>query len=424
MAVFSRRAVITGVGVLTPLGMDGNSFHSALVAGKSGITPITNFDPANLPVRFAGEISDFDAKNFVDKKDRKALRVMARTIHLAVAGAQCALNDAKVDKTKLDKTRFGVVFGAGLIAVELPELAEAARLSAHGQPGNIDLKMWGEKGLGAVPPLWMLKYLPNMLACQVSIFHDAQGPNNSITQSDVAGLLALGESFRILSRNHADFMLTGGAESKINPLSMTRHCLFEDLSRENDNPQGASRPFDATRNGMVLGEGAGVLALEELTHAQARGAKIYGEVLGFGAAFDQKKDGSGVTRALNAALKEARVAPADLDHINGHGLSTRDSDRREAAGICQGLAGGPGVIALKASLGNLGAAGATVELIASLMALEKGVLPGTRNYQHPDAECPVEVITAARPVKKNCFVKISMDQTGQCAAAVIRGGPL
>ena len=217
---------------------------------------------------------------------------MARTIQLAVAAAQCALDDSGVDKEKLDPTRFGVEFGAGLIATELEELGDAALASANCQPGSVDLEKWGQQGLASIPPLWMLKYLPNMLACQVSILHNAQGPNNTITESDVAGTLALGEAFRILCRGQADFFLVGGAESKINPLSMARQCLFESLSHRNDAPEKACRPFDRRRDGLVLGEGAGVLAMEELEHARRRGARIYAEVAGFGAAFDRRPFGS------------------------------------------------------------------------------------------------------------------------------------
>ena len=173
-----RRAVITGVGVLSPIGLDAASFWLP-PRRPSGVRPITAFDPSTLPVRFAGEIPDFDAKNYVDKKDRRGLKMMARTIQLAVGAAQLALNDAAVDKTKLVPERFGVEFGAGLIATELPELADASRVSANGRVNHIDLEKWGAEGIPIIQPLWMLKYLPNMLACHVSILHDARGPNNS-----------------------------------------------------------------------------------------------------------------------------------------------------------------------------------------------------------------------------------------------------
>src|SRR5205823_4165702 len=199
-------------------------------------------------VKIAGEIPDFDAKKYLKEKEhKKSLKVMARTIQLAVCAAQRALDDAAVDKEKLDPTRFGVEFGAGMIATELEELGDAAQTSQNCRPGVVDMERWGEFGLPTIPPLWMLKYLPNMLACHVSIMHNAQGPNNTITENDVASLLALGEAYRIIQRDQADFFLVGGAESKINPLSMVRHSLYEALSRRNDQPEKACRPFDRYR---------------------------------------------------------------------------------------------------------------------------------------------------------------------------------
>src|SRR5262249_32236289 len=205
--------------------------------------------------------------------------------------------------------RFAVEFGAGLIATELDELAAAARLAANCQPGHVDLEKWGEQGIPNIQPLWMLKYLPNMLACHVSILHNAQGPSNTITEGDVASLLALGEAYRILARGQADFFLVGGGESKLNPLSMTRQSLFLPLSRRNEEPESACRPFDRRRDGMVLGEGAGVFILEDLEHAKRRGSRIYAEVVGFGAAFDPERKGDGVARAVCAALNEAGIGP-------------------------------------------------------------------------------------------------------------------
>src|SRR5947207_429786 len=181
-----RRVVITGLGVLTPIGKDAASFWTGLVQGQSGVRAIQAFDVSGLPVRIAGEILGFDAKSYIEKKERKNLRVMARPIQLAVAAAQLALDDAKVNKEKLDPTRFGVEFGAGLIASELPELGPASQLCANGQPTKVDLPRWGEQGLAAITPLWMLKYLPNMHACHISVLHNAQGPNNTIIESDVA----------------------------------------------------------------------------------------------------------------------------------------------------------------------------------------------------------------------------------------------
>jgi 3-oxoacyl-[acyl-carrier-protein] synthase II len=424
MTAPSRRVVVSGIGIISPIGLDAESYWRSLEQGRSGVHPIRTFDPSGLPVRFAGEIAEFDAKDFVEKKDRRGLKVMARTIQLAVAGAQRALDQGKVDKSKLDPHRFGVEFGAGLIATELLDLAEAAHISANCQPNRVDLEKWGEQGIPAIQPLWMLKYLPNMLACHVSILHDARGPNNSITESDVASLLALGEAYRILVRDQADFFLVGGAESKLNPLSMVRQCLFEHLSRRNEEPEKACRPFDRERDGLVLGEGAGVFVVEELEHARRRGAKIYAEIVGFGAAFDPTLKGDGLARAIRAALNDAGIGPEEVDHVNAHGLATKDSDAWEARCIHEVFSDDPSaapVFAPKSYIGNLGAGGSTTELAASLLALEHGHLPPTLNYERPDPDCPVTVLAGQpRPIARPYVVKVSFTQMGQCAALVVR----
>ena len=424
MVSSQRRVVVTGIGIISPIGLDPASCWQSLRQGRSGIKPIQLFNAAALPVRIAGEIVGFDAKKFVDKKDRKSLRVMARSIQLAVAAAQLALNDSKIDKDKLDPTRFGVEFGASLIASELEELGAASQLSANCQPGTVDLEKWGKQGLANIPPLWMLKYLPNMLACHISIMHNAQGPNNTITESDVAGLLALGEAFRITRRNQADFFLAGGGESRINPLSMVRQCLFQPLSKRNEEPEKACRPFDRRRDGMVLGEGATVLVMEELEHARRRGAKIYGEMVGFGAAFDRGTTGKGLARAIRAALTEAGVGPEAIDHVNASGTSTVPGDAWEARGIQEvfGSCQQPvPVFAAKSYFGNLGPGSAPTEIAASLLALEHGQLPATLNYEEPDPACPVTVAAREiRPVRKPYFLKTGFTDLGQCAAAVFR----
>jgi 3-oxoacyl-[acyl-carrier-protein] synthase II len=423
MASSSRRAVITGLGAVTPIGLDVPAYWEGLQKGQSGIRAIQSFDASGLPLRIAGEAIGFDAKNYLDKKDRKSLRVMARTIQLAVAAAQMALDDSKVDKDKLDPTRFGVDFGACLIASELEELGTAAQASVNCQPEAVDMDKWGAHGIPAIPPLWMLKYLPNMLACHVSILHNAQGPNNSITESDVASLLALGEAFRILGRDGADFFLVGGGECRLNPLSLARQCLFQPFSRRNDEPAKAVRPFDRHRDGMVLGEGAGVLVLEELEHARKRGARIYAEMVGFGAAFDRDRNGTGLARAIRAALSGAGIGPEEVDHVNAQGFGTA-SDAWEAKGIQEvfGNCAAPvPVLGLKGYIGSLGAASGTTELIGSLLALEHGLVPPTLNFEEPDPACPVTVAAGSpRQATRPHVVKLGFTDMGQCAAVVCR----
>jgi 3-oxoacyl-[acyl-carrier-protein] synthase II len=424
MGSSSRRVVISGIGTLNALGLNRAAVWEGFLQGQSGVRPIRLFDASGLPVRIAGEVPGFDAKQFVAKKDRKSLRMMTRAIELAVSAAQLALDDGAVDKAKLDPTRFGVTFGSGLLAMELPEVADAAVLSSNGQVGHADQAKWGSEGLPAIQPLWMLKYLPNMLACHVSILHDAQGPNNTITESDVASLLALGEAYRTLERDGADFFLVGGAESKVNPLSMVRQCLFEPLSHRNDEPEKACRPFDRRRDGLVLGEGGTVLVVEELGHARRRGAHVYAEVVGFGASFDRDRSGKGLARAVRAALQEAGIGPGDVDHVNAHGLGSPDSDVWEAQGLHEvfGACSPPvPVFAAKGAIGNLGAGGGVTELAVSIMALEHGVLPGTVNHEEPDPACPVAVhVGAPRPVTRPYAVKAGFTQMGQCGAVVVR----
>jgi 3-oxoacyl-[acyl-carrier-protein] synthase II len=419
----SRRVVLTGVGVVTSIGLDAASFWQSLREGRGGIHAVSSFDASALPVRFGGEIVGFDARNYLEKKHRKRLNVMVRTIQFGVAAAQLAVNDAALDKDRLDPTRFGVVFGAGTIPGDLEDLGLAAQESLSDGSHRIDLKKWGRQGIPLIPPMWMLNHVPNMLACHVSILHDAQGPNNTISQTDAGGLLALGEAFRAVQRGRADLFLAGGADAKINAITMARQCLFSPLSRRNDAPEKASRPFDRGRDGLVLGEGGGVLVVEDLDHARRRGARIYAEVIGFAAAFDRGRTGAGVSRAVRTALAEAGVGPEDLDHINAQGYSTPLSDAIEAQALRevfgQSLASIP-VFAAKSYVGNAGPASGPVELAASLLAMAEGLLPATLNYEEPDPQCPVTVLRETQPVKRPCFLKIGFTELGQCAAIVCR----
>lgn len=422
MAPSKRRAVITGAGAISAVGDTPGDLWQAWRDGRSGIKPISLFDTSGLPVKIAGEITDFEAKNYIDKKDRKQLRMMARTIQLAVACSQKTLEHSKIDKAKLDKTRFGVIFGAGLIASELPELADAAHKSATPVRGQMNLGIWGREGIPVIQPLWMLRYLPNMLACQVSILHDAQGPNNSITQDDVAGLLAVGETLRIMRRNHGDFFLVGGGDSRINPVSLSRQSLFLPLARRSEDVHLACRPFDVSREGLVLGEGCGVLAIEELGHAQARGAHIIAEVAGFGSAFDKRRDGDGMARAITTALAQSGVSASEVDHVNACGYGTPCEDILESHGIhlAFGDAKVP-VTTLKACTGHTGAGSGTLELIAAAECLARGEVPAAPHHRETDPKCPVNVITGSpRKLQKPYVVKTGFTREGQCAAVVLR----
>jgi 3-oxoacyl-[acyl-carrier-protein] synthase II len=374
-----------------------------------------------LQTRFAGEIVGFDIKKYlVGKEERKQIRVMSRTIQLAVAAANLALVDGKVDKSKLDPTRFGVEYGAGLIPSELDELGMASFISTEGNTHEVDLKLWGEKGRETIPPLWMLKYLPNMLACHVAILHNAQGPNNTITESEVAGLLALGEAVRIVQRSQADFFLVGGADSKLTPLSMVRQTLFGQMSRCNDHPHEAIKPFDRRRDGVAFGEGSAVLVVEDLDHAKRRGADILAEVVGFGSAFDRGLTGKGLARAIRIALAQAGVSPGDIDHVNAHGLGSIRLDAFEARGINEIFGAATPVWSIKPNIGHLSAGSGTTDLAASVLAMKHGVLPPTLNFAEPDPACPVQVLSKSRPIAKPHFLKVGYTEMGQCGAVVCR----
>src|SRR5436190_4631975 len=347
-----RRAVITGLGVVSALGLDLPSLRDALRAGRNGIRPIRHFSASTVPVKLAAEIDGFDARQFLDKKDRKSLKMMVRTIQLGVAASRLALGDASLDTAALNPERFGVEFGTSTIPGELLDLAEAARASLDETGEAIDMARWGRDGVSRIPPMWLLNHVPNMPACHVSIINNAQGPNNTITGSDAASLLALGEAVRILQRDAADVFLAGGSDTRTSPINFVRHTLFSQLSRQGD-PARACRPFDRNRDGAVPGEGAGVLVVEDLEHARRRGARIRAAVAGFASAFDRGGSGAGLARAVTAALAQAGIGPADLDHVNANAPGTVEDDAREARGLAQALAGAAvPVLAAKSFLGH------------------------------------------------------------------------
>lgn len=426
----SRRAVLTGCGMLTPIGCDATTIWDALAQSRSGIAPISAFDPSQLPCRIAGEIPDFQARKHLDNKVEheksigKSLKLMARTIQLGLIAAKYAMADAGLQRGSYPPSRFGIVFGSAMIAIEVNDIVGASQAATAEGDGSVDLLRWGDPGIETIEPTWMLKFLPNMAACHISVMYDLQGPSNSITQDDVASLNALGEAYRHIGRGQADAFLVGGADSKISLLSMARHQLFLPLSRRNDDPHGACRPFDRDRDGMVLGEGATVLAVEEFETARRRGARLLAEIVGFASTFDAKQDGSGLTRAIQLALSEAGIAPDDLDHVNAHGLGVVELDRREARAIRQALGSAADRVplwAVKGSVGNMGPAAGVTEIGFDLLAMQKGHLPPSVNCRHPDPECPVTVHReGVRPMGKPFVLKVGFTDLGQCAAVVLR----
>jgi 3-oxoacyl-[acyl-carrier-protein] synthase II len=287
---------------------------------------------------------------------------------------------------------------------------------------------WGVDGLPRVAPLWLLKYLPNLPACYIAIYNDLRGPNNSITIREASANLALGEAFHIVQRGGADVIVAGATGTRIHPIRTVHVALQEELAEDRPDPATMSRPFDRFRTGMVLGEGAGAVILEDLASAQARGAKIFGEVVGHGSStvidrqFVSHIDQS-VENALRQALREADLQPGEVGHVHAHGLSTRQGDIEEARAVARVFANGAGdvpVVAAKSHLGNVGAGGGTIELIASLMAFENGRLFPVLNYETPDPQCPVAAVVAEDVPPGDSCVNLSYCPTGQATAVVVR----
>lgn len=416
-----REVVITGLGVVSPIGVGQEAFWRSLAEGRSGVRRLTSWTPpADLPC-FGGEIADFDAKLYV--RPRKSLKVMCRDIQLAVAAAEMAWTDAHLPPQPPEPERIGVVLGADMIQCEPEELAPA--FWGCIEEGRFEFRRWAERAMPEIFPLWMLKYLPNMPACHVGIIRDARGPTNTIVLGEVSSLSALGEAVRVIQRGEADLMLAGGASSRIHPVLYVRSPLWE-VSRRADAPESACRPFDQDRDGLVNGEGAAVFVLESADHARARGAPVHARILAYAEAFEPRPDrgpitGQAVEKAILFALRRAGLSPSEVGHINAHGMSTRHDDRIEAQAIHRTLPDAP-VVAPKSYFGYLGAGSGAVETAASVLALRHRLLPPTLNYHRPDPECPVHVAAETlRPLGQATAVKLSHAWTGQAAALVLAG---
>jgi 3-oxoacyl-[acyl-carrier-protein] synthase II len=416
---YARRIVVTGIGVVSPLGVTRADFGDSLRAMSSGVKRIRMFDPSTLPVQIAAEIPDFDPRFYLDKKDRKSLKMMARTVQFAVAASRLAVDDSGLIPADYDPERLGVVFGSSTVPGDTAELAPVAVASYDFSKNEIDMHRWGTEGMYRMQPMFMLNHVPNMATCHVSILHNAQGPNNTITQSDAAGLLAIGEAVRVIQRGSADLILAGGADTRTPLVAMVRYPLFNQVSHRNESPESACRPFDRTRDGMVMGEGAGVFMLEDLEHAKHRKARIIAEVVGFAAGFDPGRSGRGLARVIRRAMSEAGITPRDLDYVNAHAPGTTEDDAWEARAVAEAVGEVP-VAALKSQIGNLGAAAGAVELAGSLIGLERGWRPGTMNYREPDPYCPVSVAREPGVGLKPYVLKVSATEMGQCAAIVVR----
>jgi 3-oxoacyl-[acyl-carrier-protein] synthase II len=431
-----RRVVITGLGVVSPLGNSPQALWEALVAGRSGVAPLVNLPPVEGRVTFAaecreftGEIDDFgELDKDLKKSIRKALKMMCRESMMAVAAAQQAVVDGGFGSTPMEPDGSGVVFGSDYM-LSPPDDLLAGMLRCGTGAGKFEYEKWGRGGLKDMNPLWMLSYLPNMPASHIAIFNDLRGPNNSLTMREAAGLLAIREAAQTIERGHADRMIAGATGTRVHSFKTVHALQQEQLANAELPPAEASRPFDAQRTGMVVGEGAGAILLEEYGAATARGAKIYAEVIGTGSSAAVHPNAEGrreiaLAGAARAAIASARLQAADIGHINAHALGTTVGDAEEAAALAVAfnshLAQIP-VVAVKSSFGNLGAGSGVVETIASVLALHHRQLFPTLNYATPDPKCPVRVASAANPAAPgSSFLKLSVTPQGQAAAIVVR----
>jgi 3-oxoacyl-[acyl-carrier-protein] synthase II len=427
-----RRVVVTGLGVVAPNGIGKEAFWNACRNGQSGVGPIRTFDASKHPVKIAAEVPELDVSPFLPANQRKNIKSMSRCTRFAVASAGMAVRDSGLDFEKENPERIGVVMGTGLVPMDLGELAPAL-VKACEPDGRLHPDRLGQQGPEALFPLWILKYLPNMVAAHISMAVNAQGPNNTVVTACSAGTQAIGEGARLIERGEADLVLAGGADSRIDPLLILAYTALGALSRSDRPPQEVSRPFDRKRDGFVLGEGAAVLILEELERARARRATIYAEVLGMGTSFDAYSvtrpdpDGKGAARAISQALHESRVDAHDIDYINAHGTSTRLNDIMETVAVKRVFGEGVKSIPLssiKSMVGHLiGAAGA-VEAAALALTLHDGVLPPTINYTQPDPDCDLDYVpNTAREMPVRTALSTSFGFGGQNAALVMRRQP-
>jgi len=378
-----RRVVITGVGAVTPVGNTAEEFWAALIQGKSGIGPITRFDASPLPTKIAGELKGFDPLRYIDKKDDRKFDPFLK---YAIACAVMAVEDAGLNVERVDRTRFGVLVGSGIGGI-------TTLLETH--------KTLLEKGPDRVSPFFIPMLIVNMASGLISMRFGAKGPNSSIVTACATGNHAIGDAMKIIQRNDADVMIAGGAEAIILPLTFAGFCQMKAMSTRNDDPGRASRPFDATRDGFVCGEGGGLLVLESLEHALGRDARIYAEVVGYGMTGDAyhmtapDPEADGAARAMILAMRDAGIEPSTVGYINAHGTSTPYNDKSETMAIKRVFgehARKLAVSSTKSMTGHLLGAAGGIEAIATAFAIHHGILPPTINYETPDPECDLDYV--------------------------------
>lgn len=392
-----RRIVITGLGCVTPIGTGKDKFWEAIKAGKSGVGPITRFDTTDFTCKIAAEVKDFNPEDYLDKKEAKR---MDRFTQYAVVAARGAIEDGNINLDKLNRDNIGVILGTGIGGLETFE-AEHKKLL--------------ERGAKRVSPLLIPMMITNMGAAQVSMDLGLKGSTMTITTACASATHAIGESFRMIEKGIMDMVVTGGTEASITPVGLAGFCSMKALSTNNDNPQKASRPFDKERDGFVMGEGAGIIVLEELEHALKRGATIYGEIVGYGSTSDAyhitqpDPEAMGGTNSMRLALEEGNVDYRDVGYINAHGTSTYFNDKLETIAIknlFKEHAKDINISSTKSMTGHLLGAAGGVEAIVTTLALKEGIIPPTTNYDHPDEECDLNY-TPNKMVERNIKYALS-----------------
>lgn len=414
-----REVVITGVGIVSPIGVGSEQVWDSIVARRSGVRLLPELAAGAWLAPFGGDVRDFGPKELI--QPRKSIKVMSREIQLAVAAAELAWQDAGLGNATLDPDRFGVVGAAGLLYCDLEELRiPFLEWTKHEE---FEIHRWSREAMGEMYPLWMLKYLPNMPACHIGIRYDARGPNNTIAEADVSSLMALAEGADVIRRDLADVMIVGGTGSRINTTDYLWHAGARVARLGADDPATVCRPFDVRRSGLVYGEGAAKIVLESRDHAERRGVRPLARVAAAASrcepsAVSLRPSGKAIRQAIQAALSAAGAEPFHIGHVNAHGNSTREDDAAEAQAIRQMLGDVP-VTAPKSFFGNLGHGSGMVELGISLLAMRHGVVPPTLNYEMPDPECPVNVVTELTPTDRSAFIALNHNTTGQAASVVI-----
>jgi 3-oxoacyl-[acyl-carrier-protein] synthase II len=426
-----RRAVITGVGIVSPLGIGKEENWKKLIAGQSGIKNLSRFDTADLHVTIAGEVTDFKASDFI--KDRKAVKLTQPMVHLAIAAAQLAVQDAGVKTEEVDPARYGAFIGSGGGGFEegpgFPELVEPLVQSWSEEKKKFDPVKFGADGIARTYPLFLLKTLPNNAFYYISLLNNIQGENDNIIASFTGGAQAIGDAARAIRRGSTDIAIAGGYDSLLLPATLFGFNKLELLS-QNPEPTEACRPFDGERDGMVLSEGAGMVVIEELSHAQKRGAPVYAELVGYASSssahhlYQPSLIGQGISTALQKSLSDAQVDPSTISYINADGIGTILSDRAETRALKNVLGSHAyqiPVSSTKSMMGHLGTGAGGVEPIICALTLKENIIPPTINYISPDPECDLDYVpNEAREHTVHTALSINQGLGGQCTCLVLK----